>query len=473
MDGVSIALVIVAFLAIIALLITVSALRSSATANREKAELATVNARLESDLKNLEGQAESTRQEASEVDQLRITNAQLSQRLETESELLTKMTQAKEAVDQQLMELQDQFQSLNAEKAGLESDLKNAIAKAEEQAEWVKHSTAEFRAMSSEVLAEQRKSFMDTAKETLEERERAVEQMVKPLAEKIDTLDKSRVESAASLKEQIELMVRSNDQVANEARSLSSALSKPQVRGAWGEMQVERVLELAGLQKGIHYTTQDSDQKGGRTDFIVHLPHDRDIILDSKVVLSALQEAGEAKTDDVHAEKLKRHAVQMRSYAENLGSKEYWSNLPETADFVVMVVPEFALAPAVEREPALIERALENKVVIATYSTLVALLKCVAMSWQERNITDEAHEIGRLGRDLHDRLAVFAKHLAAVGQALDTAVSHYNSSVGSFDGRLLPQARRFLELGVGTTREISPLNQIDQNSRRLQSAESR
>ena len=473
MDGVSIALVIVAFLAIIALLITVSALRSSATANREKAELATVNARLESDLKNLEGQAESTRQEASEVDQLRITNAQLSQRLETESELLTKMTQAKEAVDQQLMELQDQFQSLNAEKAGLESDLKNAIAKAEEQAEWVKHSTAEFRAMSSEVLAEQRKSFMDTAKETLEERERAVEQMVKPLAEKIDTLDKSRVESAASLKEQIELMVRSNDQVANEARSLSSALSKPQVRGAWGEMQVERVLELAGLQKGIHYTTQDSDQKGGRTDFIVHLPHDRDIILDSKVVLSALQEAGEAKTDDVHAEKLKRHAVQMRSYAENLGSKEYWSNLPETADFVVMVVPEFALAPAVEREPALIERALENKVVIATYSTLVALLKCVAMSWQERNITDEAHEIGRLGRDLHDRLAVFAKHLAAVGQALDTAVSHYNSSVGSFDGRLLPQARRFLELGVGTTREMPTLNQIDQNSRRLQSAEAR
>ena len=471
MDGVSIALIIVSFLAIIALLMAVSVLRSNATANREKVDLASVNALLESDLKNLEAQAEAARQEAGEVDQLRITNAQLSQRLETESELLTKATRAKEAVDQQLTELQDQFQLLNAEKAGLESDLKNALAKAEEQAEWVKHSTTEFKAMSSEVLAEQRKSFMDTAKETLEERERAVEQMVKPLAEKIDTLDKSRVESAASLKEQIESLVRSNEQVANEARSLSSALSKPQVRGAWGEMQVERVLELAGLQKGIHYTTQDSDQKGGRTDFIVHLPHDRDIILDSKVVLSALQEAGEAKTDDVHEEKLKRHAVQMRSYAENLGSKEYWSKLPETADFVVMVVPEFALAPAVEREPALIERALENAVVIATYSTLVALLKCVAMSWQERNITDEAHAIGQLGKDLHDRLAIFAKHLASVGQALDAAVSHYNSSVGSFDGRLLPQARRFLELGVGTTREIPTLNQIDQNSRRLQSAE--
>ena len=471
MDGVSIALVIVAFLAIIALLIAMSALRSNAMANREKVELSAVNARLENDLKNLEAQAEAVRKEVGEIDELRITNAQLSQRLETESELLTKVTRAKESVEQQLTALQDRFQSLSAEKAGLESDLKNALAKAKEQTEWVKHSTAEFKAMSSEVLAEQRKSFMDTAKETLEERERAVEQMVRPLAEKIDTLDKSRVESAASLKEQIELLVRSSDQVANEARSLSSALSRPQVRGAWGEMQVERVLELAGLQKGIHYTTQDSDQKGGRTDFIVHLPHDRDIILDSKVVLSALQEAGEAKTDDIHEEKLKRHAMQMRLYAENLGSKEYWSNLPETADFVVMVVPEFALAPAVERETALIERALENKVVIATYSTLVALLKCVAMGWQERNITDEAHEIGRLGRDLHDRLAIFARHLGAVGQALDTAVSHYNSSVGSFDGRLLPQARRFLELGVGTTREIPTLNQIDQNSRRLQSAE--
>lgn len=330
-------------------------------------------------------------------------------------------------------------EGLATRNARLEADLENVSAVKEKQDEWRERSAAEFKAMSSDILAEQRKTFMDTANQALEARERAVDQLVKPLAEKIDALDKARTESAVSLREQIELLVRSNDQVASEARGLSSALSRPEVRGAWGEMQVERVLEMAGLQKGIHYTTQDSDGRGGRTDFIVHLSHDRDIILDSKVALSALQEASIAREDDVREEKLKNHAAQMKAHADNLGSKEYWVNLPEAADFVVMVVPEFALAPAVEHQPALIEQALEKNVVIATHSTLVALLKCVAMGWQERLVTEEARNIGQLGKDLYDRITTYAGHLENVGKALDRAVDHYNSSIGSMERSVLPK----------------------------------
>ena len=275
MEGIAVPVIVVALLAIISFRV----LRSNAGINREKAELVAVNARLESTLKGLEEQIETVRQD-------------------------------KEATGVELARLRDQFQSLNAEKAGIESDLKNALAKAAEQDEWVKKSTVEFKAISSEVLEEQRKSFVETA--------------IKPLTEKIETLDKSQVEGAASLKQQVESL-------ASETRTLSSALSKPQVRGSWGEMQVERALELAGLQKGLHYTTQDSDQKGGRTDFIVHLSHGRDLILDSKIALTALQEAEEAKTDDEREEKLKNHAAQMRSHAHSLAAKEYWNSLPKNS----------------------------------------------------------------------------------------------------------------------------------------------
>ena len=411
MEGIAVPVIVVALLAIISFRV----LRSNAAINREKAELVAVNARLESTLKGLEEQISTVRQD-------------------------------KEATGVELARWRDQFQSLNAEKAGIESDLKNALAKAAEQDEWVKKSTVEFKAISSEVLEEQRKSFVETA--------------IKPLTEKIETLDKSQVEGAASLKQQVESL-------ASETRTLSSALSKPQVRGSWGEMQVERALELAGLQKGLHYTTQDSDQKGGRTDFIVHLSHGRDLILDSKIALTALQEAEEAKTDDEREEKLKNHAAQMRSHAHSLAAKEYCNSLPKTPDFVIMAVPDFALPPAAERDPTLIEEFLEKKVVIAAYSMLVPLLKCVALGWRQREVEKNVDDIQRLGREMHERLIKFADHLKLVGASLDKAVSAYNRGVGSFDDRLLPQARRFPELGVNAGREVPDLKQIDQEVRRL------
>ena len=172
-------------------------------------------------------------------------------------------------------------------------------------------------------------------------------------------------------------------------------------------------------------------------------------------------------TKNERANHLNRHARHMQDHADSLASKEYWSQLPDSADFVVMVVPEFALPPAVERRPNLIDRALQQNVVISTHSTLVALLKTVAMGWQERQLADEAQEIGLLGRELHDRLETFAGYYAGMGRALDRAVREYNSGVGSLESRVLTQARRFPQLGVQTTKELPETQPIETTIRSM------
>lgn len=233
-------------------------------------------------------------------------------------------------------------------------------------------------------------------------------------------------------------------------------------------MQVERVLELSGLTKGQHgYETQVSDQRGGHTDFIVHMPHKRDIILDSKVPLNAYMKANNAETDKEREDCLQRHASAVKKHALNLASKGYQQGLPDSADFVAMVVPEFALPPALERDPDLIVRASQDQVVIVTYSALVALLKCVAMSWQERTVAEEALQIGELGKDLYDRLSVFARHLTGVGTALDNAVEKYNKGIGSYEHFVMPQAKRFLSLGMKAAKKMPQLQTVERSVRSL------
>ena len=305
-----------------------------------------------------------------------------------------------------------------------------------------------FAALSSKTLETQRKSFLTSADENLKAREKAVAELVKPLSEKIETLDKAVARHSGDLGGQIKSVIQSNRGLEKETRQLRDALSKPQVRGQWGEMQVERVLELCNLVKDMHYTTQDSDGKGGRTDFIVHMPHNRDIILDSKVPLTAYLEAEEAETPEDREMHLVRHAQLVRGHADDLSKKDYPQALKESADFVVMVLPEFALPPALSRYPDLLDRGLQGNVIIVTYSTLGALLKCVALSWQERQIADEAQRISELGKELHDRLATFADHMAGMGRALNTRGRQVQrrrrlDGVPRIDaGAPLPRARR-------------------------------
>lgn len=493
----------------VAVVALIPLLRLNRELRRSDADLAAQSRELE----HVKARLEQATEDASAAQGLRIEVSRLETELQAERDVSKRANESVESLQKRRDELQGQVQELTGTASGLREQLKGAneslaatkthndelgseLAHQRERAEsignrevklaaelesakeqlaeredFVKQAKDSFKVLSTQTLEQQQEAFMQTADANLKEREAAVKKLVDPLTQKVDALEKARERAQGMLQEQINTLMKSNGELSNQAKTLSSALTyKPQVRGQWGEMQVERVLELAGLAKGIHYETQATDATGQRPDFIVHMPHNRDIILDSKVSLNAYMDYQHAETDAEGEECLKRHARSMRAHADQLGSKGYGAKSQSAADYVVMVVPDFALQPATERDPLLIDRAAEDQVVICGYSTLHALLKCVAMGWQERHIAEEALEVANLGRELHDRIEVFSTHLAGVGKGLDTAISRYNESVGSFDTRVIPQARRFKELGVRSTKEIKDVTTVDKVARKSRNA---
>ncbi|MXW04441.1 MAG: DNA recombination protein RmuC [Gemmatimonadetes bacterium] len=358
----------------------------------------------------------------------------------------------------------EEVRKLEVERAELLQKLSNAEERLGERDEVEKRFKDTFKALSSEVLKSQQESFKANAEESLKARQEAVEKLVKPLSEKIESLDKARAENAGEFRTQMLNLMQTNKELATEAQTLSNALKRPDVRGRWGETQLERVLELSGLRKDIDFTVQDSFDSEGeriRTDVIVHLPQDRTVILDSKVSLTALMEAFETDDDETRSAAFDRHVSQVKSHVDSLAKKEYWSVLASTPDMVVMVLPEFAFLPAIEREPGLTERALEKNVVIVTPPALLALLKAVEMSWQQIRVAETARQISDLGKEMYDRLAVFAGHYVNVGNSLRQAIERYNRSVGSWDTRVATSAQRFSDLNVPITRELPEVPPVD------------
>lgn len=358
----------------------------------------------------------------------------------------------------------DEVRKLEIERAKLQQQLANAEERIGDRDEVEKRFKDTFKALSSEVLKSQQESFKANAEESLKARQEAVEKLVKPLSEKIETLDKARAENAGEFRTQMLNLMQTNKELAGEAQTLSNALKRPDVRGRWGETQLERVLELSGLRKDIDFTVQDSFDSEGeriRTDVIVHLPQDRTVILDSKVSLAALMEAFETDDDEIRSAAFDRHVTQVKSHVDSLAKKEYWNVLASTPDMVVMVMPEFAFLPAIEREPGLTERALEKNVVIVTPPALLALLKAVEMSWQQIRVAETARQISDLGKEMYDRLAVFAGHYIDVGKSLRQAVERYNRGVGSWDSRIAPAVNRFPELNVRVTKQIDEVSPVD------------
>ena len=370
-------------------------------------------------------------------------------------------------VREQLAEAQkalDEARKLEVEQAKLQQQLENAQERIGDRDEVEKRFKDTFKALSSEVLKSQQESFKASADESLKARQEAVEKLVKPLSEKIETLDKARAENAGEFREQMLNLMQTNKELAGEAQTLSNALKRPDVRGRWGETQLERVLELSGLRKDIDFTVQDSFDSEGeriRTDVIVHLPQDRTVILDSKVSLAALMEAFETDDDEIRSAAFDRHVTQVKTHVDSLAKKEYWNVLASTPDMVVMVMPEFAFLPAIEREPGLTERALEKNVIIVTPPALLALLKAVEMSWQQIRVAETARQISDLGKEMYDRLAVFAGHYIDVGKSLRQAVERYNRGVGSWDSRIAPAVNRFPELNVRVTKQIDEVSPVD------------
>ena len=254
--------------------------------------------------------------------------------------------------------------------------------------------------------------------------------------------------------------------LARETRSLSTALRRPQVRGRWGELHLRRAVELAGLVDRCDFTEQVRFDGGAqRPDLVVHLVGRRQVVVDAKVPLDAYLDATSTDDDTVRGEALGRHARQLRQHVDGLSSKAYWRALSETPEFVVLFVPaESFLAAALDTDPGLIDYAASRQVVLASPTTLIALLRTVAQGWSHEALADQAREIHRLGRDLHQRLGLLSTHLDRVGRSLNIAVGHFNQAVGSYESRVLVSARRFAELSV-VAEDLDPPRQVESTSR--------
>jgi DNA recombination protein RmuC len=261
-----------------------------------------------------------------------------------------------------------------------------------------------------------------------------------------------------------------NDQLSTETAKLVNALRTPHVRGRWGEIQLRRTAEIAGMSPHCDFFEQASVQTPEglrRPDMVVHLPGQREVVVDSKVPLMHYLEAIEATSDAAKEEALKRHAQLVRSHVQKLSEKRYWAAF-DSAEFVVMFIPNDSfLAAAAERDERLLEDASEAKVVLATPTTFIALLRVIAVGWREERLAENAERIADLGRELHDRLVLFAGHINVIGENLGKTVLAYNSSVASLESRTLPQARRFRELEAAGEKEIPELKIVEEVPRQL------
>lgn len=340
-----------------------------------------------------------------------------------------------------------------------------------------------FQALSGEALKQNNDAFLNLAKVTFEslqieakgdlvQRQQAIDNIVQPLQdslkrydEQLRQLEQSRQAAYGGLDQHLKLLAESQQRLQQETGNLVNALRAPAVRGRWGEITLKRVAELSGMVAHCDFVEQESvmvDDGRLRPDMVVQLPGGRQVIVDAKTVLAGYLDAHEATTDERRLEGLRRHAAQVRSRMEELSLKAYWSQFDQAPEFVVLFLPgEQFLGAALEQDPQLIEDGFARGVVLATPTTLMALLRAVAYGWRQEQLTAHADEAGRLGKDLYERMAVLAEHLNDVGQALGKSVSAYNKAVGSLETRILPAARRFKELGVSSEKDIPPLDPLE------------
>lgn len=340
-----------------------------------------------------------------------------------------------------------------------------------------------FQALSGEALKHNNEAFLNLAKtafQTLQaeakgdlaQRQQAIDAVVKPLTESLSRydeqlrqLEQSRQAAYGGLDQHLKSLAESQQRLQQETGNLVNALRAPAVRGRWGEITLKRVAELAGMVAHCDFLEQESvaaEDGRLRPDMIVQLPGGRQIIVDAKTVLAGYLDAHEAQTEERRLEGLQRHATQVRSRINELSMKAYWSQFEQAPEFVVLFLPgEQFLGAALEQDPRLIEDGFSQGVVLATPTTLMALLRAVAYGWRQERLTAHAEEAGRLGKDLYERMAVLAEHLNDVGQALGRSVAAYNKAVGSLETRILPAARRFKEIGVSSDKDIASLGPIE------------
>ena len=305
-----------------------------------------------------------------------------------------------------------------------------------------------------------------------EKREKAVEELVKPIQDalhashkQISDLEKSRSEAYGGIRNQLESMQVSQKSLTQETQNLVKALRRPEVRGQWGEITLRRLVELAGMVEHCDFVEQVhtvGDDKIIRPDMIVNMPDHRQLVVDVKTPLDAYLSAAEAQDDAQRKLGLGRHAKNVRAHIRMLSSKAYWKQFDESPEFVILFIPgDQFLSAALAEEPDLIEYALSQQIILATPTSFVALLKAVAYGWRQTALADNAKEIRVLAEDLYGRLGTFVTHMNRVGRQLASSVEHYNKAVGSLERKVLPGARKFTELGVHGKKEIEKLESLE------------
>ena len=359
-----------------------------------------------------------------------------------------------------------------------EADRLNLLAQSETRLR------AAFDSLAGETLRSNSELFLRLAREALgrdqaiaqgalKERELAIAQLIEPLRValersevQVQSLERERHEAFSALRTQLESLAGVQAQLQRETRNLVTALRRPEVRGRWGELTLRRLVELAGLTEHCDFTEQlqlVGDEGALRPDLVVHMPDARDLVIDVKTPLEAYLAALEAPTEEERTQALRRHAQQVETRVRELASKSYWSQFERSPEFAVLFLPgDQFLSAALAERPELLESALSQSVIIATPSTLIALLKGVAYGWRQSAVAHNAAQIRDLGQELYRRLSTFNGHLGRMGQRLATAVEAYNAAVGSLERGVLPQARRFGELGVTADEPLPTLEPIGQ-----------
>jgi DNA recombination protein RmuC len=305
-----------------------------------------------------------------------------------------------------------------------------------------------------------------------------VEQLVGPMRETLARVeqqlresDVARATSHAELAQQVEFTRRGAEQLREQTRALVTALQRPEARGRWGELQLRRVVELAGMAAHVDFDEQVIVAGGLRPDMVVRLAGGKNVVVDSKVSLAAYLEAASAADEDTREARVAAHARHLKAHVDQLASKAYWSALPESPEFVIMFIPgEAFLAPALDYDSGLLEYALSRRVHIATPTTLVSMLRTVQYAWQQEKLSENARAVFDLGRELYDRLSGLGRHLERVGKSLTSAVGSYNQAVGTLETRVLVSARKLAALGV-VEAELSPPEPVSETARPLSAPE--